>query len=109
MGDKHRTAGATFEQAVFSLRCTSRRAINRSMAMRERTGVSESGTVSRLVHAGITGASWPRSRHHPSQESTDARRAFQVLTAAVPHSSSKAAPISSSATAAAYVDRRHNP
>lgn len=31
-------------------------------------------------------------------DSTDARRAFQALTAAVPHSSSSASPISSSAT-----------
>ncbi|PJM91516.1 hypothetical protein CG719_33655 [Streptomyces sp. CB01373] len=32
------------------------------------------------------GASWPCSRHQASQDKTAARRAFQVLTASVPHS-----------------------
>lgn len=45
---------------VFSRRRTSRRAMNRSTAMRERAGVSESGTVSRFAPAGTAGASRTR-------------------------------------------------
>ncbi len=83
---------------VFSRRCTSRRAISRSIAIFEWAGVSDSGGVSRFAQAGTAGPSYPRSAHQPSHESTDARRAFQVFTAALPHSSSRASPISSSAT-----------
>ncbi|MBB5782099.1 hypothetical protein [Nonomuraea jabiensis] len=79
---------------------TSRRAISRSIAVLERAGVWLSGAASRLAQAGTAGASWPCSRHQASHEATEARRAFQVLTAAPPHSVSRASPISSSATAA---------
>jgi hypothetical protein len=43
--------------SVFSRRCTSRRAINRSIAIFERAGVSESGTASRFAQAGTVGTS----------------------------------------------------
>lgn len=43
--------------------------------------VSESGTAGRFAQVGTCGASWPRSRHQASHDSTATRRAFQVLTA----------------------------
>lgn len=78
----------------------SRRAMSRSIAVRECTGVVESGGVERFTQAGTAGAVWPCSRHHASHDATAARRAFQVLTAEEPHRVSRVSPISSSATSA---------
>ncbi|GAA2406413.1 hypothetical protein GCM10010378_57250 [Streptomyces viridochromogenes] len=58
--------------------------MSRSAAVFERVGVSESGTASRFVQAGTAGPSYPYDSHQPSHYNTAARRAFQVLTAAVP-------------------------
>ena len=69
------------------------------MAVLERTGVSEPGSGIRLHQAGMRGGCRPVSWHQASQPPTAPRRAFQVLTAAVPQSCSSAWPISSSATA----------
>ncbi len=88
----------SIRQSVFSRRWISRRAMSRSIAVRERTGVSESGGVERLAEAGMLGAVQPCSAHQLSHLPTAARRAFQVLTAAAPHSVSRAAPISASVT-----------
>ncbi|WP_039823611.1 hypothetical protein [Nocardia testacea] len=67
--------------------------MSRSIAVRERTGVWESGGVDRPAEAGSVGAVQPRSAHQLSLLPTAARRAFQVFTAALPHSASSAAPI----------------
>ncbi len=61
--------------SVFSRRCTSRRAISRSIAITERAGVSESGGVNRFAQPGTAGPSYPRSPHHPSHESGQKRAA----------------------------------
>lgn len=74
--------------------------MSRSIAVRERIGVPESGGVDRPADAGTAGASQPCSRHQFSHLPTAARRAFQVFTAAEPHRASSAAPISVSVTAA---------
>lgn len=68
----------SIRHSVFSRKCTSQRAISRSIAIFERTGVSESGTASRFARAGTDGPSYPRSRHQPSQDSTAARQEFLV-------------------------------
>lgn len=81
---------------VFSRRWISRREMSRSIAVRERTGVSESSGVDCAADAGT---SQPCSRHQDSHFATAARRAVQVLTAAWPQRDSRAAPISSSVTA----------
>ncbi|MDX6434134.1 MAG: hypothetical protein QOE54_6500 [Streptosporangiaceae bacterium] len=47
----------SIRHSVFSRRWTSRRAISRSIAIFERAGVSECGTVSRFAHAGAAGPS----------------------------------------------------
>lgn len=47
----------SIRHSVFSLRCTSRRAISRSIAIFERAGGSESGTDSRFAQAGTAGPS----------------------------------------------------
>ncbi|CCK24665.1 hypothetical protein BN159_0286 [Streptomyces davaonensis JCM 4913] len=54
----------------------------------------------RFTQAATAGPSYPRSAHQPSHDSTAARRAFHVLTAASPHSCPRAPQISSSATVA---------
>ncbi|WP_433634697.1 hypothetical protein [Nocardia sp. CA-120079] len=72
--------------------------MSRSIAVRERTGVSESGGVERPAEDGSVGAVQPCSRHQLSHLATAARREFQVLTAAMPHRDSRAAPISASVT-----------
>lgn len=90
----------SIRHSVFSRRWMSRREMSRSITVRERTGVSESGGVDQRAEVGTAGASPPCSRHHPSHLPTAARRAFQVFTAAEPHRHSSAAPISASVTAA---------
>lgn len=87
------TVAYSIRHSVFSRRWTSRRAISRSTAVFERAGVSESGGGIRFTQAGTAGPSYPRSTHQPSHDSTAARRAFHVLTAASPHSCSRAPPI----------------
>jgi hypothetical protein len=72
--------------------------MSRSIAVRERTGVSESGGVDLAADAGTAGAFQPCSRHQDSHFATAARRAFQVLTEACPQRNSRAPPISSSVT-----------
>ncbi|WP_245718264.1 hypothetical protein [Nocardia miyunensis] len=73
--------------------------MSRSIAVRERTGVSESGGVDRAAEAGSFGASQPCSAHQLSHLPTAARREFQLLTADAPHSDSSAVPISASVRA----------
>lgn len=85
----------SIRHSAFSRRWISRREMSRSLAVRERTGVSESGGVERAADAGTCGASQPCSRHQDSHFATAAWRAFQVLNAAWPQRVSRAAPISS--------------
>lgn len=80
-----------------------------SIAVRECTGVSDSGGVDRAAEAGSFGASQPCPAHQDSHLPTAARRAFQVLTAEAPHRVSSAAPISGSVTESRARERPISP